>query len=107
MLTRVGCTCTTAYISRIILPSSCLLCQTGGSTCTPLQIELIIIFVLVETANNKDLSSTCKPLGLFDLGLFEIFLNYGMLIRDGSTSATFYISRPNSSRFLLIMPNKW
>ena len=51
MLTRVGSTCTTSYISRIILPSSCLLCQTGGSTSTLLQIELLVIFIF--SGNSK------------------------------------------------------
>ena len=45
ILTRVGDTCTTSYISRIILHSSCLLWQIGGSTCTPYLIELLIIFI--------------------------------------------------------------
>ena len=86
MLTRVGGTCTTSYISGIILPSSCLLWQIGGSTCTPSLIELSFLF-LVVTAKNKDLGSTCTPLKP-DLGLFEICLNYGMLTRVGSTCTT-------------------
>ena len=105
MLTRVGSTCTTSYISRIILPSSCLLWQIGGSTCTPSLIELLIIFILVATAKNKDLGSTCTPLKP-DLGPFEICLNYGMLTRVGSTCTTFYISRLNFL-FLLIVSNSW
>ena len=89
----------------LILPSSCLLWQIGGSTCTPSLIELLFIFIFVATAKNKDLGSTCTPLKL-DLELFEICRHYGMLSRVGSTCTTFYILRLNFL-FLLIMSNSW
>ena len=44
MLTRVGSTCITSNIS-MINSSILVIMQIGGSTCTPLQIELLIFFI--------------------------------------------------------------
>ena len=47
MLTRVGSTCTTSNISMINSSLFLVIIQIGGSTCTPLQIELLIIYIFI------------------------------------------------------------
>ena len=47
MLTRVGSTCTISNISMINSSIFLVIIQIGGSTCTPLQIELLIIFIFI------------------------------------------------------------
>ena len=84
----------------LILPSSWLLCQIGGSTCTTLQIELLKLKL------SKHEGPGCTPLKP-DLGLFEICLNYGMLTRVGSTCTASNISMINYSIFPVIMPDRW
>ena len=61
MLTRVGSTCTISNISMINSSIFLAIMQIGDSTCTPLQIELLIIFIFIGNSN-KELSSTCTPL---------------------------------------------
>ena len=51
MLTRVGSTCTTSNISMINSSILLVIMQIGGSTCTPLQIELLIRFIF--SGNSK------------------------------------------------------
>ena len=46
MLTRVGSTCTT-YISMIYSSIFLVIIQIDGSTCIPIQIELLIIFIFI------------------------------------------------------------
>ena len=47
MLTRVGSTCTTSNISMINSSIFLVIIQIDGSTCTPIQIELLIIFIFI------------------------------------------------------------
>ena len=82
-------------LSPYIHPSG-LLGRIGGGTCSPLSDWIVNHFVFSDIKT-----------WVVHVRLFEICLNYWMLIRMGSTCTTSYISMLKISIFLVIMPNRW